>query len=238
MVSSTAPRSSCWATYDTSMDRAPWTNRQLRSLGHAIRDGHDAAAHDPTYDEVVTYFNGLALDAQYALDSLDWEPLLHGRIPEITSRPKTIDTLRQKLHRDRNTPLQNVQDIAGVRFEAEMSLDEQDGVALAIAGLFSQEPASAIHDIRSTPHSGYRAVHIWLKLPSRVEVQVRTHLQGMWANMYESAADTLGREIRYANVPSDPRQRELVAQLQELSGSIADIENERNILDQRDRELA
>ncbi len=60
----------------------------------------------------------------------------------------------------------------------------------------------------------------------------------MWANMYESAADTLGREIRYGNVPSDARQRELVAQLQELSGSIADIENERNILDQRDRELA
>ena len=125
-----------------------------------------------------------------------------------------------------------------MRFEAEMSLDEQDSVAEAVAGMFNERREDAVRDMRESPHSGYRAVHVWLRLPARVEIQIRTHPQGMWANMYESAADTLGRRIRYGELPRDSTSRQTVTDLHRLSAQIAEIENKRNLLDRRERELA
>ena len=48
-------------------------------------------------------------------------------------------------------------------------------------------------------------------------MQVRTHLQGQWANVYEKLADLFGRGIRYSEVPTDPAEKRIVEQLQELS---------------------
>jgi len=182
----------------------------------------------PSYDEVMVFYNELAADAQAKIAGLDWASLLGDRVPEVTSRPKTIDTLRQKLRRDRSTPLSSVQDIAGVRFEAEMTLDEQDAVANAIAGYFVHDLEACTRDLRADPHSGYRAVHLWLRLPGRVEVQIRTHLQGQWANTYEAVADVLGRGIRYNELPEDSQGQRLVEALHKLSkDGIGTLENSR-----------
>lgn len=199
------------------MESPPWSMKRLRKLGECIRDETEIPDALPSYDEVMLHYNDVAADAQERISELDWGSLLGSRPYEVTSRPKTIDTLRQKLKRDRDTPLSNIQDIAGVRFEAEMSLDEQDAVANAIAGRFGHDLEACLHDLRITPRSGYRAVHIWLRLPTRVEVQIRTHLQSAWANMYESLADVLGREIRYGELPTDPEGRKTVETLQNLS---------------------
>jgi hypothetical protein len=108
-----------------------------------------------------------------------------------------------------------------------MSLDEQDVAADQIASLFPD--AAVIHDLRATPHSGYRGVHIWLRLPARAEIQIRTHLQGHWANMYEAAADAWGRAIRYDAIPTDPGMAEVVVAMRTLSTTrIAGIEDLRN----------
>jgi ppGpp synthetase/RelA/SpoT-type nucleotidyltranferase len=133
--------------------------------------------------------------------------------------------IAEKLIRDHATPLQNVQDFAGVRFEANMTLTEQTVVAEAITDMFEHD-RNCIHDLRVTPHSGYRAVHVWLRLPAgRVEIQVRTHLQGEWANAYERHADVLGRGIRYGELPEIEIHRELVVLLQDISTEdIADLE--------------
>lgn len=211
------------------MLKCPWTTSELRRLSHHIRDETPAGANHPTYGEVMAWYNDLAALVQKRIAELNWPPLLLERQFEVTSRPKTIDTLRQKLQRDHGTPLQSVQDIAGVRFEAEMSLDEQDAVATAICGAFDHDPDVSIRDLRRHAHSGYRGVHIWLKFPSRVEVQVRTHLQGQWANMYESAADVLGRGIRYDELPEGETDRKVVVGLREMSTiRIARIEKDRN----------
>ncbi|MFI2565281.1 hypothetical protein ACIPWF_14615 [Paenarthrobacter sp. NPDC089989] len=211
------------------MEIPPWSAKQLRKLGESIRDGLTAKPGLPSYDDVMLYYNDVAAETQELIAGLDWTTLLDRRPFEVTSRPKTIDTLRQKLVRDRNTPLSNVQDIAGVRFEAEMSLDEQDAVATAISGLFGHSPERCMHDLRTQPHSGYRAVHLWLRLPVRVEVQIRTHMQSSWANMYESAADVLGRDIRYGAFPDDPSLKKFVTDLQEISvDGIRQLESARN----------
>lgn len=220
------------------LGRPPWSGNQLRRLGESIRDGTPAPASGPSYSDVVIWYDDLAAGVQDVLRSLDWESLLTGRQPRITSRSKTIDTLREKLQRSRATPLNNVQDVAGVRFEGDMTLDEQDIVADAIAAAFDHGP-DAVHDIRATPHCGYRAVHVWLKLPQgRVEVQVRTLVQGMWANAYEAAADLLGRAIRYGELPSDPEAAQFVRTLQKLSIERAAIfEKERQQLTDESRAM-
>jgi ppGpp synthetase/RelA/SpoT-type nucleotidyltranferase len=203
--------------YDHQMPPLPWSTNQLKKLGFCIRDDTPIPEALPPYDEVMVFYNELAADTQTKIAGLDWASLLGDRIPEVTSRPKTIDTLRQKLQRDRSTPLSSVQDIAGVRFEAEMTLDEQDAVVNAIAGYFDHDLEACTRDLRADPHSGYRAVHLWLRLPGRVEVQIRTHLQGQWANTYEAVADVLGRGIRYNEVPQDDTGKRLVESLHKLS---------------------
>ncbi|MGX5770317.1 RelA/SpoT domain-containing protein [Microbacterium trichothecenolyticum] len=211
----------------------PWSNNQLKSLSRHIRDGTTAPENLPAYSDVMLWYNDVAATVQQAISNLDWSPLLGGRAFEVTSRPKTIDTLRQKLQRDPNTPLPSVQDVAGVRFEAEMSLDEQDAVARAIAGLYDQDP-SCVKDLRATPHSGYRAVHVWLRLPVRVEVQVRTHMQSAWANAYEAVADVIGRDIRYGQMPENDLERGVVEALQDVSlKAIAPSEEMRNAREQQ-----
>lgn len=212
------------------MFECPWPLNRLKRLSRHIRDGSDPPPDLPTYRDVMIWYNRVATDVQRDIDGLDWRPLLGDRAWEVTSRAKTIDTLRDKLRRQPGTPLPSVQDVAGVRFEAEMSLDEQDAVARAIAGLYGHEESS-IKDLRAEPHSGYRAVHVWLKLPVRVEVQVRTHLQGTWANAYEAAADIFGREIRYGVIPEAGTPREIVVGLQAVSlQAIAEHEEQRNRL--------
>lgn len=198
----------------------PWTTSDLRKLGRCIRDGVPPPEGLPRYSDVMLWYNELAAFVQKRIASHDWSGVLSGPI-EVTSRPKTLDTLREKLQRDQSTPLQNIQDVAGVRFEAEMTLGQQDLVVAQIVDLFAHDPKIAVHDLRDSPHSGYRAVHIWLKLDGRVEVQVRTHLQGEWANMYESAADRMGRGIRYDQAPTDAAFSKLVDMLRNYS--IVDI---------------
>ncbi|WP_168800471.1 hypothetical protein [Cellulomonas telluris] len=174
----------------------------------------------------MSHYNELATRTQESIRSLDWTSLVPDRsAPEITSRAKTVATLRDKLRRDPGTPLGNIQDIAGVRFECEMTLEEQDVVAQALAAAFDHG-LEAIRDLRDGQHAGYRAVHVWLRLPQgRAEVQVRTHLQGAWANVYERLADVLGREIRYGAEPQTADGRALMHTVQELSlTSIAQLE--------------
>jgi ppGpp synthetase/RelA/SpoT-type nucleotidyltranferase len=173
----------------------------MRKLGEALRSGDAVPADCPTYDEVVLWYSDVTVMIQQRIAEIDWAPLLEREPPEISSRVKTIGTLQDKLRRTSTAQLQTIRDIAGVRFEAIMSLSVQDAVVETIASLFATDAQCFISDMRAHDHFGYRAVHIELRFHSiawRAEIQVRTFLQGQWANMYEAAADVLGREIRYA----------------------------------------
>lgn len=214
------------------MQERPWSISQLRRLGDSLRDESVPDDSLPSYSDVMLWYNDLATDVQQTIRGLDWSPILGERTPSISSRAKTIDTLRQKLVRDPNTKLPAIQDVAGVRFEAEMSLGEQDAVVGEIAREFGLTDSNKIRDLRAEPHSGYRAVHLWLNIPNRgrVEVQVRTHLQSAWANLYELLADIAGRAIRYGDAPSVPQAVPVVASMHEFSVAIADYEQHRSML--------
>jgi ppGpp synthetase/RelA/SpoT-type nucleotidyltranferase len=71
-----------------------------------------------------------------------------------------------------------------------------------IRGLF---PDTRTIDRRAVPSHGYRAVHVIVRTQGcLVEVQVRTHMQDMWTQTVERLADTIGRQIRYGEQPTDP----------------------------------
>jgi ppGpp synthetase/RelA/SpoT-type nucleotidyltranferase len=205
-----------------NMDRppeCPWSKNKLKKLGKCIRDSQNPPPGVPGYDDVMLWYAELAAFVTEYMVACDWTSLLVDRPPEIVSRVKTIDTLRDKLRRDPSFPLPEIQDVVGVRFEADMSLIEQDAVVQAIVGYFADIGGDPkVTDYReSGGHSGYRAVHVVIQLTGKVEIQVRTHTQGRWANTYEAMADVYGRAIRYDQLPEDPRIRDKVLQFQDVS---------------------
>lgn len=118
----------------------------------------------------------------------------------LTARVKTRPTLLQKLRRMPTFPLENIQDIAGIRFDCDLTLTEQSGIVDAFKLDLINAGATKvdIRDMREEPHSGYRAVHLHIfSEAGRAELQIRTAMQAKWANLYEEAADIYGRDIRY-----------------------------------------
>lgn len=116
---------------------AKWTVGKLKRLGNALRDGAEPSSGLPDYDEVMLFYNEVAVQVEEEIDRQDWGPVLGELRPRVTSRAKSIDTLREKLQRIKTYQLPNIQDIAGVRFEADMSLDQQNRVAKQIAALLN-----------------------------------------------------------------------------------------------------
>ena len=75
-------------------------------------------------------------------------------------------------------------------------------------------------DRRAAPSYGYRAVHIVVKISGKlVEIQIRTLLQHLWAEVSERLSDVLDPEIKYGGGV------ELVRSvLRKTSETVADIE--------------
>jgi ppGpp synthetase/RelA/SpoT-type nucleotidyltranferase len=187
--------------------RPPWSNNAVRRLGEALRDGVDPPTNCPSYADVLLWYADLAAEIEDQIESGSWSmiaaELSYATSPRIiaelrvSSRPKTQDTLVEKLRRQPHLKLNTVQDIAGVRIDADLLLGEQTELAREIAEQFGADE-SDIHDLRDGAHAGYRAVHVVLRLPSgRAEIQVRTIFQSLWANFNERLADEYGRGIRY-----------------------------------------
>lgn len=141
----------------------------------------------------------------------------------ITTRLKTLDTVRQKLGREK-TRLSTMQDIAGCRITVP-DLPTQDGVAEQVLSLY---PSSRIVDLRDGSHSGYRAVHIVVEQDGRfVEIQIRTESQDLWAQLSEALADQIDADLKYGGGPPD-----VLASLVETSTAIRGFEEvQRNILE-------
>jgi putative GTP pyrophosphokinase len=113
---------------------------------------------------------------------------------EPTGRPaKSTPSISEKLQRE-SIRLTQIQDIAGCRVIVA-DIGEQERVVRAIQRLFAQ---SQIVDRRDQPSHGYRAVHIIVHRQKRwVEIQVRTLLQHVWAELSEKLADLIHPEIKY-----------------------------------------
>lgn len=124
-----------------------------------------------------------------------------------TSRLKTVGTIIDKLVRER-TRLGSMHDIAGVRIVEDVSLGGQDELVERILAQFGGE----VIDRRTHPSHGYRAVHVVVEVEGcLVEIQVRTALQNLWAQIMETMGDRIGRGIRYGEMPRERGWAEFAA---------------------------
>lgn len=114
--------------------RPPWSNRALRRLGDALRAGTAPPIDGPAYAEILPWHTELADEVQNQIQSGHWAAasrLLATSARRLStnlvvdSRPKTQDTLVEKLRRQPSLQLNAVQDLAGVRIEADLLLGEQ-----------------------------------------------------------------------------------------------------------------
>lgn len=78
---------------------------------------------------------------------------------------------------------------------------EQERVATALQKVF---PLSEVIDRRKAPSHGYRAIHVVVTVDDKlIEVQVRTQLQHLWAELSEKYSDKIDPAIKYGGGDSE-----------------------------------
>jgi hypothetical protein len=184
------------------LERAvPLTISQINRLGRRLRESERVSERD------LADLQSLRADHFDML--VEVQQLLRDELPgsSPTSRLKTIQTIVDKLKRERTMALSRMQDIAGIRIVEDMNVAEQTVLVRQIAEVLARVGSVAIIDRRVRPSSGYRAVHVVVERGRRfVEVQIRTTLQDQWAQIVERLGDRWGRQIRYGDPPPNPEQ--------------------------------
>jgi ppGpp synthetase/RelA/SpoT-type nucleotidyltranferase len=147
---------------------------------------------------------------------------------EPTGRPaKSTTSISDKLRRE-SIRLTQIQDIAGCRLTVA-DIAEQDAVVQSLTNLFEQ---TAIVDRRQRPSHGYRAVHVVVNsLDKMIEIQVRTSLQHLWAELSEKLSDIVDPAIKYGAGNENVRKTltvtsEMVIAMESFETTLAEVKKE------------
>ena len=184
----------------------------LDELGEAIRTGTmtptDWALFDELSREWWRTLNSIETEIKNLFSESDFN---------IASRMKNFGTLREKLRRT-TLKLSEVRDIIGCRVVVLNQNEDQDLVVRQITESIKTEKLKII-DRRINSNHGYRAVHIELHIDRiRLEIQVRTALQDLWATTSEAFGELVGRGVRYGKEIElerfSARERILVLQIE------------------------
>lgn len=139
----------------------------------------------------------------------------HIGLAPSSRRAKTTISIVDKLRRE-SIRLSQIQDIAGCRLIVA-DLIEQDATTRTLSEILT----STVIDRRTKPSHGYRAVHVIAHHKgANFEVQVRTGLQHVWAQLSEKMADSHGMAVKYGGGP--PGIRHL---LERASAATASLES-------------
>jgi ppGpp synthetase/RelA/SpoT-type nucleotidyltranferase len=150
---------------------------------------------------------------------------------EPTGRPaKSTTSIADKLRRE-TIRLTQIQDIAGCRLTVS-DIAEQEQVVQFLSTIFKD---TLIVDRRQNPSHGYRAVHLIVRHQAKmVEVQVRTSLQHLWAELSEKLSDVFDPMLKYGE-----GNKFVKMLLSNTSLMVADLEaKERQISEAWERVLA
>lgn len=129
-------------------------------------------------------------------------------------RAKSTSSIIEKLRRE-SIRLTQMQDIAGCRLIVP-DIANQEVVVQSLQKAFER---TTIVDRRQKPSHGYRAVHVIVRcLDKMVEIQVRTLLQHLWAELSERSSDVLDPGLKYGG-GDDRIQRVLMHISKMVAGS-------------------
>ena len=127
---------------------------------------------------------------------------------------KTTPSIKAKLRRQ-SIRLSQMQDIAGCRIVVTDLLTQDEAVGRLNTSFDNVE----IDDRREKPSHGYRAVHVIVEISGKlIEIQVRTALQHLWAEVSEKLAD-VDPSIKYG-----VGDRDMLIALNVMSKKIRDQE--------------
>ncbi len=184
---------------------ATLSKTQIDRLGERLKQGAPSEADLRLLDEYRLSF-GDAYDAiiRTIREKLHLEPT--GRAT------KTPSSIAEKLRRE-SIRLSQIQDIAGCRIIVP-DVFTQDHITAILRDTF---PETRVMDRRKNPSHGYRAVHVIVMSQGvSVEIQVRTALQDLWAELSEVLSDVVDSSIKYGGGDPEDQQWLLL-----LSDSIA-----------------
>jgi putative GTP pyrophosphokinase len=106
---------------------------------------------------------------------------------------KSTVSIVEKLRRE-SLRLSQMQDIAGCRIVMASILQQEQ----LVGALKADFPGASVMDRRDNPSHGYRAVHVIVEFSGKaIEIQVRSLLQHLWAEVSEKSSDVLDPTIKY-----------------------------------------
>lgn len=184
------------------------SNRQIDQLGNRIKQGSPSESDLRLLDDYRRSF-----DEAYKIVVRTIRERLH---LEPTGRPaKSTGSIKEKLLRE-SIRLSQVQDIAGCRVVVS-DVAKQEGVVTLLRDIF---PGASVKDRRANPSYGYRAVHVIATISGKlIEIQVRSSLQHIWAELSEKFSDVVDPAVKYGGGPDEYRQA-----LATISTIMSDIE--------------
>jgi ppGpp synthetase/RelA/SpoT-type nucleotidyltranferase len=197
---------------------------EVNRVGQALAAGTLSEEQEQCLRDYEAYCRTVRTDIDDRLRAAGYAP---------TSRPKTRTTLGEKIRRE-GIALTRIQDVVGSRIILPIDkgrLEQYATVRRLSALLADNDPR--VRDRIQDPTHGYRALHLIVRVRGvPLEIQVRTHYQHQWAEIFEAVADVLGRGIRYGDPPDSTRlptgSRDLAPRIvslaQQISGSIAVFE--------------
>ncbi len=168
------------------------TKTQVDRLGDRLRKGNITEADLRLLDQ---YRRSFTEAYEVVVDAIRNELGL-----EPTGRPaKSTTSISDKLRRE-SIRLTQIQDIAGCRLIVT-DIANQESVIQSLTSLFEH---TAISDRREKPSHGYRAVHVIVNSQGKlIEIQVRTELQHLWAEVSEKGSDIIDPAIKYGGGDED-----------------------------------
>ncbi|HVS80126.1 MAG TPA: RelA/SpoT domain-containing protein [Pyrinomonadaceae bacterium] len=184
------------------------TKSQVDRLGDRLRKGDISDDDLRLLDSYRRSFSDAYEDVVGQIrDRLELEP---------TGRPaKSTTSIVEKLSRE-SIRLSQMQDIAGCRLIVS-DIATQDEVVRRVTELFHK---SILVDRREQPSHGYRAVHLIAHMNGKlIEIQVRTLLQHLWAELSEKLSDVVDKAIKYGG-----GERDIASPLLTVSENIKSFE--------------
>ncbi len=167
----------------------PFSKTQIDRLGDRLKGGPHTESDLRLLDDYRRSFGE-------AYEAVVLAIRQRGELP--TGRPtKSTHSIVEKLHRE-SIRLSQMQDIAGCRVIV-VNVVQQDEFVASLGTAF---PRASLIDRRDKPSYGYRAVHIIAEIAGKpIEIQVRSSLQHLWAEVSEKSSDALDPTIKHGGGP-------------------------------------
>jgi len=195
------------------------SNSQVTKLGDRLRGNTSSSITNDDLvflDEFRQTFSKVDEKAyaiiQDALEkAVDWT---------VTKRKrKTQQSIVDKLHRQPNLRLPQMQDIAGCRIVLESGTKQANKLNHLLLNAFIEQEWKV--DSKERHKDGYYAIHIIAKLDKQFyEIQLRTYAQDIWANLVETLSDEKNT-LKYGG---NEQEQITMNQLKQLSESFVTID--------------